>query len=115
MRNQSKHQAYGILVSLKKPLKIGHDGFGQFPNYYSVTENVRLSHGSELFQSKKMTEKYMEELIPIFNKRYCEGMYEMFLHKADYSNHQTHKRVLSASEVLNWRLKNRNFNPKEKP
>lgn len=115
MRDQYKHKAYGIHVSLKKPLKIGHEGFGQYPNYYYVTENVRLSHGEAHFLSKNIVQKYMETLIPIFNKRYGEGMYEMFLRECFYSNHQTHNRILRASEILNWRIKNSNFNPKERP
>jgi len=115
--SKSKHTAYGISVSMDKKLQIGgdQDNFGTYPNYFCVTENVRLACGGTHFQSKKMTEEYMEALIPIFNKRYGEGKYKMFMNEAHYSSHQTHNRVLRASNILEWRLKNRNFNPKEKP
>lgn len=115
MRDKYKHKAYGIHVSLSKPLKIGHDGFGQYPNYYSVTENVRLSHGHYGFLSKDIVQKYVEALIPIFNKRYGAGKYEILTHEIYYSNHNTHKKVLNSSEILKWRLQNSNFNPKERP
>jgi len=117
MRDTYKHKAYGISVSMEKKLHIGNetDHFGTYPNYFCVTENVRLACGGAHFQSKKMTEKYMEALIPIFNKRYGEGMYQMRLSEIHYSSHQTHNRVLRASEVLEWRLENNVFNPKERP
>lgn len=117
MEIKSKYKAYGISVSLEKKLQIGADldNYGTYPNYFCVTENVRLACGGTHFNSKEMTEKYMEALIPIFNKRYGHGKYKMFINEAHYASHQSRNRILRASEILEWRLKNNIFNPKEKP
>lgn len=116
MKATRNFQTYGLCVTMKEPPLF----FGpcvQEKSYIAgeigVTENCRLSSSAARFSSLQLVEKFRESLIPIFDKRYGEGFYDITIFKSNCDPNDP--RIKRNTEILKWRLENQDFNPKHKP
>ena len=112
MEKKTNRTAYGVSIWMDQY----PETFGE-PVHRSdtgVSENCRICRGGAFLDSRRLAEKYLEALLPVFTKRYGEDNFQLFI-STIVGVDPKHPKFKRNSDLVRWRLKTSNFNPQAKP
>lgn len=115
MSKKNRFLFYGVSIRMNQyPQSFGESVHQKpFASDIGVSEHCRLCWGGAFLDNRRLAEEFLEALIPIFNKRYGENNFKLYISEIT-SSHSKESKVKRESDIVRWRLENADFNPKSK-